>query len=1017
MSIEPRLHRWFASLLPRRGWILTLALLWGLAGLLGFVRLKRDLFPDLNLPVLSVLLQGPGLAPLDLERSVAQPVEQALGGLPGVRRVNTLVLPELVQVVVTLDERADPGPIRQSVAERLSALRGTFPPSVRPPLVSSASGRLHEVMDIVLEGSNVDPMRLRDHAEQVLLPRFRAVPGVARVECLGARERALEVAVIPERARSLGVSLEAVVAALEDRHQDTTVGVLEVQDKAWFVTAGTAAPSPETVRELPVRAARGTVTLGDVAEVREAPLFRRGLARHNGREVLSLRIVKQPTAPTLDVAEATRKVLAELQNDLPKGMTLTLIYDQGRLVTHALRGVTTALWIGSLLVAGILILLLGRIRAALPVLVVLPLATFGAALPLHVAGLGLDAMTLGGLAIAVGLLVDASVIMVENLAHRFHQHPQAPRKAILARAASEVAVPILTAVLVILAVFIPLLTMGGLAGRLYAPLATAVASAMTLSLLLAFTLVPVLTERLLPPAQPLEEPVLVRIVKRGYRPILDWALAHGGLVRLLALGLTIPCLWMAFHLGSNFLPALDEGAFMLLSKVPSESSLEAVDRANAHLDRRLMDIPGVASVYRRSGRADVTEDPCPMTDSEIMVIVEPGADLRRVERAVLDVAQAMPFPVDVNTPMQERIAEGMGGTPADIQIQLFHRDLEALRQALPGLRERLAHLEGVRSLSVDTPDPLVGYRAVLDASTLRRFGVSPRAVLDGLRAGLQGLDLEPRFEGPQAIARIVRFQTPEPLSPTSLEALPLVLEDGRTLLLGQVARFKESTLPALIRRQGSERRIGLNVRTTGDLGGTARRIEAALRNAPLPQGTLVRLGGKIEEARDTQRRMLLTVTLSVASVVGLLYLALRRWREVLVVVATLPDAFAGALLALWIAGETWNISSLVGLIGLLGVAVQNSLVLISQTKALLAQGLPFETALREASLGRVRPKLMTAGASILGLLPMLFGLGGSELERPLAIAMVGGLVTSTLFTLVALPSFYAWIGKPRTPEA
>ncbi len=1013
MSTESRLQRWFAALLPRRGWIFALALIWGMAGVFSFARLKRDLFPDLGLPILSVLVQGPGLAPPDLERSVAQPVEQALGGMPGVKRVTTLVLPELVQVVVALEEGTDLWQARQGVSERLSALGGSFPSSVRPPLVSSASGRLHEVMEIVLEGPGTDPLRLRDHAEQVLVPRLQAVPGVARVELLGGQERALEVALVPERAQQLGVALEAVVTALEGSHQDASVGVLEVQDKAWFVTAGTLAASPEAVRRLPVPAARGTVALGEVAEVREAPAFRRGLARNNGREVVSLRIVKQPSAPTLAVAEAARRALAEVRKGLPQGMSLDLLYDQGGLVRHALNGVSLALLLGGVLVAGILVALLGRFRAALPVLAVLPLATFGAALPLHAAGLGLNAMTLGGLAIAVGLLVDAAVIMVENLAHRFSQHPESPRSTVLASAASEVAMPILTAVLVILAVFIPLLSMGGLAGRLYAPLALAVASAMTLSLLMAFTLVPVLTERLLPPSERLEEPALVRAVKRLYRPALDWALGHGLQVRLLALGLTIPCLWMAFHLGSNFLPTLDERAFMLLSKVPSESSLEAVDRANLLLDRRLMAIPGVASVYRRSGRADVTEDPCPMTDSEVMVILAPKADARTVERAVAEAAEAMPFPVDVNTPMQERIAEGIGGTPADIQVKLHHRDLEALRAALPELLERLAHVEGVRSASPDTPEPLVGCRAVIDEEALRRLAVPRSAVAATLQAALQGVALEPRFEGPQAIPRLVRFQGSGTPSPMQLGGTPLVLEGGRVLSLGQVVRFEEVSSPALVRREGGERRLGINVRTTGDLGGTARRIEAALEGVPLPPGTLLRLGGKIEEARDTQRRLMLAVGLSLALVAGLLYLALRRWREVLVVVATLPDAFAGALFALWLAGETWNISSLVGMIGLLGVAVQNSLVLITQAKGLMAQGTPFEEALREASLGRVRPKLMTAGASILGLLPMLLGFGGSELERPLAIAMVGGLVTSTLFTLLALPSFYAWIGKPE----
>jgi len=1004
-------RRWFDWILPRRGWVFALSIAWAVAGVLSFINLKRDLFPDMSLPVLSVLIQSPGRSTTELELSVAQPTEQALGGMPGVRRVTSQVLPELLQVVVTFEGDTDPWRARQLVAERLGTVMGGFPAGTRPPLMSSASGRLQELMEVVLEGEKIDPLKLRDHAEQVLVPRLQAVAGVARVERLGGQERSLSIMLIPERMRTLGIGLDRVMGSLEESHQDLAAGVLEIQDKGWFITVGNLAATSEEVRRLPVQGPKGFVTLGELAEVREAPAFRRGLARHDGHEDVSLRIVKQPTAASLDVAEQVREAIKQLKQDLPKGMALEVIYDQGRLVTKALNGVTLALLVGGLLVAVVLVVLLGSFRGALLVLTVLPLATFGAAIPLHLAGLGLNAMTLGGLAIAVGLLVDASVIMVENLAHRLHQHQEhiEPRRAALARASAEVAVPILTAVLVILAVFIPLLSMGGVAGKLYAPLGVAVASAMTISLILSFTLVPALVDRFLPPGISLEEPKLVVAIKAIYRPALDWAMSHGPLVMGLAFAVTLPSIWLALRLGSNFLPSLDEGAYMLLSKVPAESSLDAVDQANLQLDERLKVIPGVHAVYRRSGRAEVTEDPCPITDSEVMVILEPDANEKAIGRNLLVVAEDMPFPVEVNTPMQERIAEGIGGTPADIQVKLFNRDLVAVQKAIPDLQERLKKVQGVRSVTPDTPAPMPRWRVVPDDEALRRLEVPRMLVSRTLRAALQGLPSEARFEGPQRIERVVHFPNDGQVSPQTLKNTPIVLDDGRVISLGQVVVFQEAQTPTLIRREAGQRRIGLNIRTEGDLGGTAKRIEAVLAKIKLPDGTFVSFGGKIEEARETQRRLWMAIASAMVLVVGLLYLALKQWREVFVVLATLPNAFAGALLALWLAGETWNISSIVGMIGLFGVAVQNSLVLITQAKDLLAKGLPFNEALREASLGRVRPKLMTAGAAILGLLPMLFGFGGSELERPLAVAMVGGLVTSTLFTLLALPSFYAWV--------
>jgi len=1013
------MRRWFDWMLPRKGWVFALALLWGAAGLASFASLKRDLFPDLSLPSLNLLIQSPGRAATELELSVAQPVEQALGGLPGVKRVVSTVQAEVVQTVVSFEGGTDPWRARQLVAERLAATLGSFPEGTRAPLVSSAAGRLQEIMEIVLEGPTTDPMRLRDHAEQVLIPRLQAVPGVARVERLGGEERQLQIIVQPERMRLQGVGLDQILEALDGSHQDTAAGVMEIQDKGWFITVGSLAAGPEAVKQLRLKTPRGAILLSDVADIREGAAFRRGLARHQGHEDVSLRVVRQPSAETLTVAKATRQALDELRQSLPQGMELTLMYDQGTLVTHALNGVTLALLLGGVFVALILVLLLGNLRAALIVIVVLPLATLGAAIPLKAAGLGLNAMTLGGLAIAVGLLVDAAVIMVENLAHRLKEHRspgESPRVA-LTRAASEVGLPILTAVLVILAVFIPLLALGGLAGRLYAPLALAIASAMTLSLLLSFTLVPALVERFLPPGSSLEEPRLVRVLKRVYRPALSWAMAHGALVRVFALGLTIPSLWLALTLGSNFLPTLDEGALLLNSILPAETSLAAVDEANFQLEQKLVDLPGVASVYRRTGRSELTEDPMPHTISDVLVVLDGTRRTALVQKEVAERVEDLPFPVELTTPMQMRIAEGIGGTPADIQVKLFHPDLAALQARLPALQEALAKVPGVAALTPEGAGTLPKWIVVPDEDALRRLDVPRTLIAKTLKAALQGQETAPRFLGPQRIERVVRFPEDGRTSPESLKRLPLVLGDGRVVDLGQVARFQETSTPSLIRREAAQRRLALNVRTDGDLGGTATRLEEALKGLDLPKGTVVKLGGKIEEARETQQRLWLAIGAALVLVVGLLYLALRRWREVMVVVLTLPDAFAGGLFALWLAGETWNISSIVGMIGLFGVAVQNSLVLISQAKQLMAAGLPFEEALTEASLGRVRPKLMTAGSAILGLMPMLLGLGGSELERPLAIVMVGGLITSTLFTLLALPSFYAWVGKPMTEDA
>ncbi len=1010
------LTRWFTWLLPKRGLVFGATLLLAFTGTLTFFSLKRDLIPDLSLPSLQLLIQSPGRAAAELELTVAQPLEQALGGLPGVKRVISTVQAGLVQVVIAFEDGTDPWRSRQLVGERLSAIMGGFPPGTQSPLVTSAAGRLQEIQELVLIGPAVGPVALRDQAVKVIVPRLQAVSGVARVEALGGEARQIQVLLRPDRMRLLGVPLGKAMEALEGSDQDGGAGILELQDKGWFVTLGSAAPTPDELRRLPIQTQRGTVFLGEVADVQEGTGFRRGLSTYRGAEAVSLRVVKQPTAEALSTARAVREALPELRKGLPEGMKLEMFYDQGAFVSHALSGVTLALLIGGAFVGLVLVVLLGNLRAALVVIILLPLATLGAAIPLMWMGLGLNALTLGGLAISVGLLVDAGVIMVENLTHRLHQAhttDTASRRATLVAAASEVGVPVLIAVLVILAVFIPLLAIGGVAGKLYAPLAVAVGSAMTLSLILSFTLVPTLVERFLPPGTVLEEPRFVTKLKEVYRPALIWALSHGAKLLAVAATITAASVVLALGLGSNFLPSLDEGAFIMTPNFPAETSLEAVDQGNKMLGRRIRQVPGVKDYYRRTGRGDVTEDPMPHYSSDILVLLEPGANPKKVEAALGALAEEMPYPVELTTPMNMKISEGLGGTPADLQVKLFNPDMAALEAIAPDLRKKLTELPGVKSVAPDTGGPLPKWQVIIDDRDLRHLGVPRPLLLQTLQAALQGLEVSPRYDGPQRIGRVVKFQIAGEVTPERLQRLPLVLEDGRVLELGQVVRFEESTTPSMIRRESAQRRLALNLRTQGDLGGAAKRVDALLASYPLPKGTVVKLGGKIEEARETQKRLLIAVAVALGIVVGLLYVALNRWWEVAVVLATLPNAFAGGLFSLWLAGETWNVSSIVGMIGLFGVAVQNSLVLITQTKELYASGLSLRQSVLEASLGRVRPKLMTAGAAILGLLPMLLGFGGSELERPLAIVMVGGLVTSTLFTLLVLPGFYEWVGKRR----
>jgi cobalt-zinc-cadmium resistance protein CzcA len=635
---------------------------------------------------------------------------------------------------------------------------------------------------------------------------------------------------------------------------------------------------------------------------------------------------------------------------------------------------------------------------------------------------GINTMTLGGLAIAVGLVVDASIIVTENIIHRITTRRDAgpPREQALA-AAVEVGRPIAFATLIVVAVFLPLFGMHGIEGRMYQPLAAAVIAAMTSSLLLALTLTPVASALLLrprPPGTP-EDVWLVRRLKAVYAPLLDGCMRHAGMVRLASLGITVPALVLAFYVGSDFMPKLDEGAFLLQTILPPEASLAEVDRLNHRVEDVLREFPEVEDVVRRTGRAERTEDPMPHTLSDVLIVLkrERRRSLDELEAAMRRAVEHVPgVSVLFTTPLGMRIDEGLGGTPADIAVRIFGPDLDELARLAQRARGSMGAVEGITDLRVEQLTGLPQLRVTVDRAAVARVGLTPGDVLRAVRIGLVGEETSQVWLGQRRFDLVVRLQEHRRGDENAIRALLIDGHDSTRIPLGQLATVQETFGPGAIRREAGSRRIAVEATVSGrDLASTAAEVRRRLRSElPLPSGYFIDVGGRVESQTRAARSLTVAIALAVLAVFVLLHLALGSTAEALVILATLPDAFVGGILALLIAGETWNVASLVGLIGLFGIAVQNGLVLVTQTRVLVAEGKPFAGALREASIGRVRPKIMTAGTAILGLMPLLvLRLPGTEIERPLAVVMIGGLITSTLFTLPALPTFYMLVQQVR----
>ncbi|MQA29714.1 MAG: CusA/CzcA family heavy metal efflux RND transporter [Luteitalea sp.] len=985
--------------------------------------LRRDVFPDLSAPVFNVIAQNAAMGAEDLETAIAIPLEVELAGLPDVRRIRSSSQLGVAQITVEFEPDADYYRSRQFVAERVAQAAGQLPPGTEPPLISSLTGRLNEIFEFTLEADAgaADLMTLRDLAEFDVKNRLLAVPGVAAVERLGGYLRQFQVQLDPERMSARRVSLDDVLHAVDESNLNASGGVIAQGPIEWTVRAIGRVRTIDDLRGTVVTI-RGSVPvlLGDVADVREAAAVRRGVAHRLAGEVVSARVTKQFGADTVKVAAGVRQAIEDIRRGLPAGVQLRVVYDQSELVTSALDGVGRAVMLGGVFVVLVILFLLGNVRAALIVTLTIPLSIALAGLLLSPMNVGLNTMTLGGLAIAVGLLVDAAIIMVENILHRLAgATTRAERRRRAMSAAVEVARPIAFATLIVIVVFLPLFGMSGIEGRMYQPLAAAVIAAMVASLVLAVTVVPIAAGFVLrPPAAGTDDDVaLLGWIKARYAPILDRCLRYPRVVALLTLLVAGPSLALGLLVGSDFMPQLDEGAFLLQTVLPTEASLEEVDRLNHRVEDILREVPEVDDVVRRTGRAERTEDPMPHTVSDVLVTLKAnrGRDLEAIEGDMRERVGNLPgIAVLFTTPLGMRIDEGLGGTPADISVRVFGPDLEELARLAEEAERIMGGVEGLTDLRAEALTGLPQLQIAVDRQATARVGLAPGDVIRAISIGLVGQDGAQVWSGQRRFDLVVRLRDDRRNSLDAIKTLLVDGHDGTKIPLGQLADITQTFGPASIRREAGTRRIAVEASVTDrDLGGAAAEVRERLAaQLKLPSGYFFDLSGRVESQARASRALTMAIASALFGVFVLLNLALGSAVEASLILVTVPIAFVGGILALLVTGNTWNVSSLVGLIGLFGIAVQNCLVLVTQSRGLEQEGREIGEAVREASIGRVRPKLMTAGTATLGLLPLLLlRLHGTEIERPLATVMIGGLVTSTLFTLFVLPVFYLHVHR------
>ena len=1005
-----------------RGLTLLLAGVLALAGLDAWRHLPIDAFPDISPTQAKIVLKVPGMTPEEVELRVVRPIEQELLSIPAKRVVRSVSKYGVCDITLDFEEGTDIYWARQQVNERLMGIWDDLPAGVSGGLAPIATP-LSELFMFTLEGEGFSLAEKRRILDWVIRPELRTVPGVAEVNSLGGEVRTFEITPQAARMAALGVSLAQLREALAENNSNDGAGRMITGETALVVRVAGALQTLDDVRAIAVPLPRGgKALLEDLATVRVGALTRYGAVTHNGQGetvqgiVLGLRGVN-----ARQLVSALDQRVQELQTRLPKGLRIEVFYNRGDLVERASGTVVKALVEASLLVCGVLYLFLGGVRAALVVALSLPLSLLSAFLLMTYAGLTANLMSLGGLAIALGMLVDASVVVVENIESELARQVSAEitvRERVL-HATQQVVQPVVAGVLIIGVVFLPLLTLQDLEGKLFSPVAKTIVLALGASLLIAFTVVPALATGLLRPGAH-QEPPLMRAMHRGYLAMREVCWRHPRRLVGAALALLVLALGLYTQVGKTFMPTLDEGDVLVqLQKDPS-IALHASTAIDTQVQQAILArVPEVQAVVARAGSDELGLDPMGLNETDTFLVLKPRSQWREDKETIVqslrEVLEGFPGLVfDFTQPIEMRVSEMLTGTRGDVAIKLFGHDLAALAEAAAQVAHAVQAVAGAAEVVPPPPEGMDYLQVVLDRQALGQAGLSVAQVQQALRQHLEGETVGVVLEG--AVRTPLTLRGGEGLrhSPEALRNLTLTGADGRAWPASALARMETVQGPIRIDHERGQRLAVVRVSVEGrDLTGYVADAQRAVADLKLPADIRVVWGGQFENQQRAAARLGLMIPAAMGVIFLILSLSFGSVRQAAIIFLNIPFALVGGMLALAISGQYLSVPASVGFIALLGIAVLNGVVMVTHFNERVALGEDMATVVRRGSERRLRPVLMTALITALGMIPLLFASGpGSEIQRPLAIVVTGGLVSATLLTLLLLPLAYEKWSQP-----
>jgi len=989
------------------------------------LRSPVDVFPDLTAPTVTILTESHGLAPEEVESLVTLPIEAVMNGTAGVFRVRSNSAVGISIVFVEFNFGTDIYRARQLVTEKLQQVR--LPGGTTPPVLGPISSTMGEIMLISLTSQKTSQMDLRGIADWIVRPRLLGVSGVSQVTVIGGERKQYQVLVDPARLVDHGMTLAQVKRAVSNANVNASGGFLERPNEEYLIRARGRVYSIEDLENAVVTVRDGApILVKNVAAVKAGATLKRGDGSFNIQPAVVATIQKQPNANTLEVTDRIEETLANLKASLPPDVTInTKAFQQADFIKRAVGNVQSALIEGGLLVIVVLFLFLWNFRTTFISLTAIPLSLLAAILAMEWFGITINTMTLGGLAIAIGELVDDAIVDVENVFRRLKQNAQAatpqPALSVIFKASSEIRGSIVFATLIIVLVFLPLFALGGIEGRMFAPLAFAYIISIAASLVVALTVTPLLCYFLLARSSVIREERDSRLVawlKHRYTGILNWTLRRPyKIIGASALMLGAAVAVIPF-MGREFLPPFNEGTLNINANLPPGAPLKESNRVGALIEMALHEVPEVVSTTRRTGRAELDEHAAGVNTSELEVVTkDDGRSHAEVMEEARQKLAAIPgVAVEVGQPISHRIDHLLSGTRAQIAIKLFGPELATLRTKANEIRDAMSTVPGVVDLLVE---PQVGVPQVqinLKRQVAAAVGLSAGDLAESVDTAFNGEVVSQVLEEQRTYDVLVRFDAAARQSVETIAGTLIDTPTGAKVPIGQVAEVRTDQGPNTINRENVQRRIIIQSNVAGrDLGGVINDVRAAIsQKVALPQGYFVQYGGQFEAQEKASRQITLLSVVAIGGIFLLLFIALRTARAALLVMANLPLALIGGVVMVFLSGGTLSVASLIGFITLFGIATRNGIMLISHYRHLMEEeGVSFRDAIAQGSMERLSPILMTALVTGVGLIPLALGAGepGREIQQPMAVVILGGIVTSTFLNMIVIPALYLRYGQ------